>query len=613
MTGPPGVQSAVTSSNTSLKTPIAIKLETTTRSGRHWSPTSPSKRQQYDPTSKSPEMKLTLQGEVFSFTADYQATFLKAGFPRARALRHQVGMWRNKLIRRVSAYESNKLAVNPECQSTKLISYKGQVIKAALPLHLSNIFWNSSSENRFGKMNHFMGFDYILLLLSSSLVLVAAPPPEENIIVTHVKRPWLDLNCLAPEDLPSDNDPPIQPLTGPEGFQSAITWSNTPSKTHIAINLDKTTPALQHWLPTSSSKRQRHDPAWKSPEMKLTLQDTILSFHSKIPGDRSEGGFHIGVSPFSAFHHWKKTAKTQGLGQSQLGASHMTGKSFDVYDWSFVRGDLGKQSSENAMQDVTLQDRETNRFFNFLNSCKKPQDRESFFWIPRDETQHIYRVFNCQRKAEFPFPDQGLMNTNSRHAKLWDTVLSLSETKVNLDQYKFESGEIIQQMKKSIESSHRDPTHPRVEFSVNKIMRRVDRVTKVAQFLITIYLSLFREHKEEKLTFELIETSVNFIRRLWFDIYKGGDEFFGRYPWAKVTSKLIQKNSKSIFNLRQGSQGADLYNIACNFFQAWVHDYENNILAVKPKYQSAKTLQELINSIIFFSNHGTILNALVKH
>ncbi|KAH9458537.1 hypothetical protein Pst134EB_010838 [Puccinia striiformis f. sp. tritici] len=119
MTGPPGVQSAVTSSNTSLKTPIAIKLETTTRSGRHWSPTSPSKRQQYDPTSKSPEMKLTLQGEVFSFTADYQATFLKAGFPRARALRHQVGMWRNKLIRRVSAYESNKLAVNPECQSTK--------------------------------------------------------------------------------------------------------------------------------------------------------------------------------------------------------------------------------------------------------------------------------------------------------------------------------------------------------------------------------------------------------------------------------------------------------------------------------------------------------------
>ncbi|POV96791.1 hypothetical protein PSHT_14955 [Puccinia striiformis] len=83
---------------------------------------------------------------------------------------------------------------------------------------------------------------------------------------------------------------------------------------------------------------------------------------------------------------------------------------------------------------------------------------------------------------------------------------------------------------------------------------------------------------------------------------------FLEYPWAKVTSKLIQKNSKSIFNLRQGSQGADLYNIA-----SWVHDYENNILAVKPKYQSAKTLQELINSIIFFSNHGTILNALVKH
>ncbi|KAI9612026.1 hypothetical protein H4Q26_008116 [Puccinia striiformis f. sp. tritici PST-130] len=136
-------------------------------------------------------------------------------------------------------------------------------------------------------MNHFMGFDYILLLLSSSLVLVAAPPPEENIIVTHVKRPWLDLNCLAPEDLPSDNDPPIQPLTGPEGFQSAITWSNTPSKTHIAINLDKTTPALQHWLPTSSSKRQRHDPAWKSPEMK---RKPIFSI-SSLEEDGQNAGF----------------------------------------------------------------------------------------------------------------------------------------------------------------------------------------------------------------------------------------------------------------------------------------------------------------------------------
>ncbi|KAI7955197.1 hypothetical protein MJO28_005597 [Puccinia striiformis f. sp. tritici] len=462
-------------------------------------------------------------------------------------------------------------------------------------------------------MNHFMCFDYIFLLLTSSLVLVAALPPEENAVATRVERPWLDLNCPATEDLSSDDDSPIQPMTGPEGFQSAITLSNTPSKTHIAIDLEKTAPSVHHWSPTSSSKRQRYDPTSKSPEMKLTLRDTLSPFHPKRPGDRSAGRFFKGASPSSSILHWKKIAKTQGLGECKLGASDMIGKSFHLYDWSFVRGDPGKQRSEKVMEDVTLQERDPKEFFKFLNSCKKPEDQESFFWIPREETRHIFKAFNRQRKTEFPFPNPRLMPTHSRHAKLFETVLSLSESEINLDQYKFESEEIIQQMKKSIESNHCDPTHPRVKFSVNKIMSRVDQVTRVSQFFIIIYLSLFKEHEEEKLTLELIEASVNFIRRLWFDIYKGGDDFFENHPWAKDAKRIIHYNPNTITNVQQGLQGSRLYTISCNFFQYWVHEYENNILAVKPKHQSLSTLQEIINTIIFFSNHGRILNDLVKN
>ncbi|KAI9620187.1 hypothetical protein H4Q26_013754 [Puccinia striiformis f. sp. tritici PST-130] len=158
-------------------------------------------------------------------------------------------------------------------------------------------------------MNHFMCFGYVFLLLTSPLlVLVAALPPEENAIVTHLKRPWLDLNCLAPEDLSSDNDSPIQPLTGSPGFQSAITWSNAPLRTHIANHLEKTTASVHHWSPTSLGKRQRYDPTSKLPEMKFTLQDTIFSFHSEIPGDRSEDRSFKGASPSSSIHDYKKIA-----------------------------------------------------------------------------------------------------------------------------------------------------------------------------------------------------------------------------------------------------------------------------------------------------------------
>ncbi|KAH9447496.1 hypothetical protein Pst134EB_033064 [Puccinia striiformis f. sp. tritici] len=428
-------------------------------------------------------------------------------------------------------------------------------------------------------------FNYTLLLLSSISVILATPTP--------VKRLWLDLNLSAQEDI--------------AGSQSAGTISNVPMETPIAISTEESTPIVHHLSVTGASKRQRVDQTTKTPGAKKLLQGESGATYARIRGNPFEDSMPKGAGRFPSNNRMKKKITTQRLKKFKLKSSDLTtpDQLIDVYDWSFVRGETEKQSSGDGTGVATLESCKSNEFFELINTWKEPEKQESFFWISREQAHDMLGKCFGTRTAGFSFPDERL-SPDRRKAALWDTVLSLSNTKINLDQYQFASQDILLKIEQTLKSKLPKILNQRGNHAVKRAMVHINNVTKVTQFLITIYLSLFKEHHESKLTVEAIESNVDFIRKLWFDIQMGEDDLFGVYPWARLPKQLFHLDESNRWTHKAKFQRSQLYRVACNFFHAWVDEYEKT-LTLKPDYYRL-SLQEMINKIIFFSNYKSIMD-----
>ncbi|KNE90881.1 hypothetical protein PSTG_15672 [Puccinia striiformis f. sp. tritici PST-78] len=188
--------------------------------------------------------------------------------------------------------------------------------------------------------------DYTLLLLSSISAILATPTPSKQL--------WLDLNLPAHDDI--------------AGFQSAGTLSNAPMETPIAIATGESTLIAHHLPVTGASKRQRVDHTKKSAGAKPLLQEESGTFYVRVIGNPFEDGAPKGADRFPLNNCMKKKAKTQWLNKYELKASVLTstGQSFNVYDWSFVRRETQKHSSENGMDVVIVQSCKFHEFFSFV-------------------------------------------------------------------------------------------------------------------------------------------------------------------------------------------------------------------------------------------------------
>ncbi|KNE99719.1 hypothetical protein PSTG_07009 [Puccinia striiformis f. sp. tritici PST-78] len=295
-------------------------------------------------------------------------------------------------------------------------------------------------------------FNYTLLLLSSISVILATPTP--------VKRLWLDLNLSAQEDI--------------AGSQSAGTISNVPMETPIAISTEESTPIVHHLSVTGASKRQRVDQTTKTPGAKKLLQGESGATYARIRGNPFEDSMPKGAGRFPSNNRMKKKITTQRLKKFKLKSSDLTtpDQLIDVYDWSFVRGETEKQSSGDGTGVATLESCKSNEFFELINTWKEPEKQESFFWISREQAHDMLGKCFGTRTAGFSFPDERL-SPDRRKAALWDTVLSLSNTKINLDQYQFASQDILLKIEQTLKSKLPKILNQRGNHAVKRAMKIV--------------------------------------------------------------------------------------------------------------------------------------------
>ncbi|POW03310.1 hypothetical protein PSHT_11718 [Puccinia striiformis] len=96
-------------------------------------------------------------------------------------------------------------------------------------------------------------------------------------------------------------------------------------------------------------------------------------------------------------------------------------------------------------------------------------------------------------------------------------------------------------------------------------------MTKVVHFLILNYLSLFREHKDKRLTVEGIESIVNSIKVIWIGIKEGKKSFLKENEWAQKINTLfsIKKDGGDDWTCGIPYKHAYLYTSAWHFVMSF--------------------------------------------
>ncbi|KAI9625672.1 hypothetical protein H4Q26_016210 [Puccinia striiformis f. sp. tritici PST-130] len=150
----------------------------------------------------------------------------------------------------------------------------------------------------------------------------------------------------------------------------------------------------------------------------------------------------------------------------------------------------------------------------------------------------------------------------------YETVMELSDKKVRLNQYSFfkqgildyVEGELNQlrlkpnsQLKTDVsfqghqqpekfgyEDTLLSPTNDlHLHDKISKAILYIGNMTKVVHLSILNYLSLFREHKDKRLTVEGIESIVNSIKVIWIGIEEGKKSFLKENESAQKINTLF--------------------------------------------------------------------------
>jgi hypothetical protein len=81
---------------------------------------------------------------------------------------------------------------------------------------------------------------------------------------------------------------------------------------------------------------------------------------------------------------------------------------------------------------------------------------------------------------------------------------------------------------------HKTPT-----LDIKHIIQFVKDATKTAHLLVLIYLSSFKQHREEVFPLEDSENILEFLNKTWWVIYENSPEFNKKY-WTVKVSKLFK-------------------------------------------------------------------------
>ncbi|KAH9455030.1 hypothetical protein MJO29_011824 [Puccinia striiformis f. sp. tritici] len=234
---------------------------------------------------------------------------------------------------------------------------------------------------------------------------------------------------------------------------------------------------------------------------------------------------------------------------------------FLVYDWNFVKLVQDSVISSNNQDDSRTDF--AAKLFSTLGECRSAPRGEmpkDFFWIAREEaSRKLHRYLQVKLESNFP-SEFGNYDKDAeiRSTSLYDLVLRLADQKLELGTFKLFSVEMMgyvrdevelnrekvnalrlqsKPIKRRPESKRKYRTRRMSESEVSSIMEYVENSTKVATFLVIIYLSLFGEHehleKGNLLSPQAVKDILTFFMGMWKKNINPTNKWINKDIWVK--------------------------------------------------------------------------------
>ncbi|KAA1091691.1 hypothetical protein PGTUg99_004694 [Puccinia graminis f. sp. tritici] len=301
---------------------------------------------------------------------------------------------------------------------------------------------------------------------------------------------------------------------------------------------------------------------------------------------------------------------------------------FDLKDWNYVRlpPELTDTNEDHESSPTRFA---LGKFFETLQKCQidlKGEDGKD-----KNKAQSMSRRY-LKIKLGIASPSEFDKNYDQdpgiRQAVLFDIVLSLSDTKLKLEDNRIFSQGIVDYFTETLEPKRKklsilrsnselsfrtaESKRPsRVKGIAQRLTRSiidyVKNTTKIATFLVIIQLSLFGEHEQDVLTTAVVDEILNFFRKMWIDTENFQEELIGKYGWAKKNAAILSLQNPEELNISSRYKARQMYQMAWNFAGYWAEANGKTVGGSFKKRQNHRNIViKLGNKIIHYANYEIV-------
>ncbi|KAA1126701.1 hypothetical protein PGTUg99_033443 [Puccinia graminis f. sp. tritici] len=287
---------------------------------------------------------------------------------------------------------------------------------------------------------------------------------------------------------------------------------------------------------------------------------------------------------------------------------------FDLHDWNFIRETGQSELEKNEAVHINPQTgfpkgSQPNRVLQTLRDAISFQFKPGEFYIPLNHENQFFSKWRTWIRNEFVFPKR-YSDHFIRKGLFW-TMYDKINSQVKFDGYPIYSNGIIGLVSSNIERFSQISRNPLPRERIEVIISIVGESTKAATLLILVYLSIFREIKGGIVRSDTIEEILTTLAEVWRSI---GDEnpwkFIQEFEWASGLIELLSTGKTYDNSTYKGSSAKVMnYRVAWDLVEYWTKRTTRvgKDGVTKKKRYFSRHVMELINKMVFYLNHDTII------
>ncbi|WAR52093.1 hypothetical protein PtB15_1B532 [Puccinia triticina] len=301
---------------------------------------------------------------------------------------------------------------------------------------------------------HFFRQLHFMLLLTKNAFLLTTLDSGGH----RIPRLLFDLNEFPPDEPPTTpRFCPLQPTPLSDSLKGDFVAQSDQVGLHcLPMASTSDTFRVNHY-PTSPRKRKtvgasiEHGQTEAPIDLRLDQrQKTRLKYQNNWPVENASKPEGITATTAKLQQKEKETIENYKITQNDPNQDIRLGRLeederkhvlFDVQDWSFVRKNSNMQSDDRSQS--ASKENHTENFFKAMREIKRNTELELFkeeldqtsneyFWIPKEYERTFISRFRAER-SKVPYPDEKILTTSQRKVRTFNTILELSDEKLNLE------------------------------------------------------------------------------------------------------------------------------------------------------------------------------------